>query len=362
MKSLGEFMGIAGRDASKLIYAYDATQTRVIHLATAKSSIFVKDVKDEDSTSSVLDLPLCEATQTRATHLFDIVRGFEGDLDLDKIKPLMKAKAFDQLPIPLRPKEAAILDGVAYQMQVNIHKNAEGTFDILKWFKFEQIQVLHRVKSSLCHGEVYQPCWVRSVPNAALKVMHYLFERLPGTNLLCHVWADEEPGPEKKCGSSLDKGKRRKGYEFIEKRGPKANNRNQFVEWTDDQVNGEHSPIYGWSIVNVKESLRNYATGKTGVETLERWPVSLNKLYPQVLDTIVIPMMETHDIHAITWVGKSRVGKSTVSKTIAFNISAYQIVKNKRDDLKPSMVTGKRLTSPTTSLGLSTSLRSGMTW
>jgi phage terminase large subunit GpA-like protein len=68
----------------------------------------------------------------------------------------------------------------------------------------------------------------------------------------------------------------------------------------------------------------------------------LEKLYPQVLDAIVIPMMETHDIHAITWVGKSRVGKSTVSKTIAFNISAYQIVKNKRDDLKPSMVTGKK--------------------
>ena len=163
-----EFMGIAGRDASKLIYAYDATQTRVIHLATAKSSIFVKDVKDEDSTTSVLDSPLCEATQTRATHLFDIVRGFEGDLDLDKIKPLMKAKAFDQFPIPLRPKEAAILDGVAYQMQVDIHKNAEGTFDILKWFEFEQIQVLHRVEGSVCHGEVCQPCWVRSVPNEML--------------------------------------------------------------------------------------------------------------------------------------------------------------------------------------------------
>jgi hypothetical protein len=146
VESLGEFMGVVGRDASKLIHAYDATQTRVIHLATARSSIFVKDVKDEDSTTSVLDLPLCEATQSRATHLFDIVRGFEGDLDLDKIKPLMKAKAFDQLPIPLRPKKAAILDGVACQMQVNIHKNAEGTLDILKWFKFEQIQVLHRVK------------------------------------------------------------------------------------------------------------------------------------------------------------------------------------------------------------------------
>jgi hypothetical protein len=95
--------------------------------------------------------------------------------------------------------------------------------------------------------------------------------------------------------------------------------------------------------VNVNESLRNYATGKTGVETLERWPVSLEKIYPQVLDTIVVPMMETHDIHAITWVGKNRVRKSTVSKTIAFNISAYQIVKNKRDDLKPSMVAGKKI-------------------
>ena len=108
-------------------------------------------------------------------------------------------------------------------------------------------------------------------------------------------------------------------------------------------MNDEASPIYGWSFGVVKESLGAYAKGKTGAKTLDRWAVTLKKLYPVILDTIVIPMMATHDIHSITWLGKSRTGKSTCSKTIGFAISAFQIDKHKRTDLRPSVITAKKV-------------------
>eukprot|EP00959_Pyramimonas_sp_CCMP1952_P300791 6292081-Pyramimonas_sp.AAC.1 len=43
------------------------------------------------------------------------------------------------------------------------------------------------------------------------------------------------------------------------------------------------------------------------------------------------------------WIGKTRVGKSTASKTIGFAISAYQIDKHDRVDLRPSVVTTKEV-------------------
>ena len=128
------------------------------------------------------------------------------------------------------------------------------------------------------------------------------------------VWAGEKV--DVAVASAMTSEARRAGYTFICRFGPKTNALNQFVEWTDEQVHSPESPIHGWLEARVKESLANYAKGKSSAKTLERWPVTLQLLYPQILDIIVIPMLATHDLHGFGWMGKSRSGKSTLSKTL----------------------------------------------
>ena len=61
---------------------------------------------------------------------------------------------------------------------------------------------------------------------------------------------------------------------------------NQFVEWTDEQVNDPNSPIYEWQEGRVKESLSNYAKGTVGAKTLTQWAVSMRKFHPHLMDHV----------------------------------------------------------------------------
>ena len=92
-----------------------------------------------------------------------------------------------------------------------------------------------------------------------------------------------------------------------------------------------------------QESLRNYAIGVAGARTLMSWCHTLRQFHPTILNNIIVPALRTHDVRAIMWVGKTRVGKSSASKATCLAISAYQIDKHGRSDLKPGVVTAKRI-------------------
>ena len=124
--------------------------------------------------------------------------------------------------------------------------------------------------------------------------------------------------------------------------------RNQFAEWTDNFINNEivdgvASTICGWNKGEVMESLRAYATGAQGSRTIEKWAVTLKRFYRMILNTIIVPILATHDTHGTLWFGLTRVGKSTASKTCGFAVSGFQIEKHARSDLRPSVVTTKKL-------------------
>eukprot|EP00959_Pyramimonas_sp_CCMP1952_P133227 2785301-Pyramimonas_sp.AAC.1 len=108
-------------------------------------------------------------------------------------------------------------------------------------------------------------------------------------------------------------------------------------------IHDENSPIFGWMASDVMESPRNYASGTVGARTLERSAVTLKRFDPFLFDRVVAPILGSHDAHGAMWIGESRVGKSTASKTIGFAISAYQIEKHLRSDLRPSVIAAKKI-------------------
>ena len=52
---------------------------------------------------------------------------------------------------------------------------------------------------------------------------------------------------------TYDRAARTAGYAFIRDHGPRSNSQNQFVEWTDEQIHLETSPIFGWTPGDVKD-------------------------------------------------------------------------------------------------------------
>ncbi|CAK0791735.1 unnamed protein product, partial [Prorocentrum cordatum] len=217
----------------------------------------------------------------------------------------------------------AWLFAAAFTMQLyTLPKEGNGRQFALKCIKFEKATRTDIAKEVFVSGTALTPHWGNSPDKKTpLKLFHYMMDR----------------------GHVYGKGKRQAGCRYIEKYGPRANNKNQFVEWTDEMIHDENSPMFGWMASDVKESLRNYAPGTVGARTLGRWAVTLKRFDPSLFDRIVVPILRSHDVHGTMWIGKTRVGKSTASKTIGFVISAYQIEKHRRADLRPSGIAAKKI-------------------
>ena len=336
MKALGEHLQHEGANSNRIHEAFTHTEhMKIINLDEPK---IVKPLPDAPDITDIDDLNVKPADLTIATHLIDIIRDYEGNLDIADVTAKLKNNEYADLPRPLNQK----LDfQIGYHLNVNMKTQANGTHNIVKWFVFTQKQNVAHMKDVLIHGAAYQPDWVGSAYTIQVrKVLLYLFERLPGNTILYMDWPAEVAGSS--SGAPYDNAKRHEGYRFIELYGPRSNNRNQFNIWTDDFINDPVSKIYGWSKSDVKDSLRAYATGSSGARTIDRWPATLHKLHPLVLNAIT-PTLGTHDHHGYLHIGRSRVGKSTLSKSLGFAISGSQIKKSGRVHLTPSVMVANKL-------------------
>ena len=76
-----------------------------------------------------------------------------------------------------------------------------------------------------------------------MKVVHYMFQCLGGIRFRYFKQPSASRGTRAAAGCPADRNARKLGYLFIKEHGPRANNANQFVEWTDDRVNNERGGV-----------------------------------------------------------------------------------------------------------------------
>ena len=57
---------------------------------------------------------------------------------------------------------------------------------------FEEKQVFANIQDKLIHGQAFQPTWTSpAFISHVMKVLQWLFERLPGTSMLYITWASD---------------------------------------------------------------------------------------------------------------------------------------------------------------------------
>ena len=61
-------------------------------------------------------------------------------------------------------------------------------------------------------------------------------------------------------------------------------------------------------------------------------------MHPQVLSNVVVPAYSTHDEHGVLFIGRTKCGKSTLSKSGGFAVSQHEMFKAASADLKPLRV------------------------
>lgn len=172
-----------------------------------------------------------------------------------------------------------------------------------------------------------------------LLAMNYMLDMMGGMQV--RHWVIQPKFSKKQ---TLDTQARTEGYRFIREKGPRSNNRNQFMEWTDEHIHTAGSPIEGWQEGKVVTALQNYMRGRQNAKTLEYWPFTLKSLKAWFFNGVLVHMLGSIRQHAITWLGKTRNGKSLASKTILFVQSKFEIQQNQlEEELIPLIVTAKHL-------------------
>ena len=249
---------------------------------------------------------------------------------------------FCQLPPPFSLKKEP---SVPYTLQIIIQSAApppKGDPNGAYVHIFKHVY-LHRNKVSA--SECVQMCWSNPLrfdwgnqPRVALMALNFMLDKMGGKQV--RFWLIK-PKYEKKV--SLDQQAREDGYKFIREFGPRTNNRNQFMEWTYEQINTPGGKIEGWSEGKVKEAPRNHMRGRQNAKTLDYWPFTFKSFTTRFFDKVLVKMLPAMRQHAITWIGRTRTGKSLGSKTVLFKQSKYEIDLADRNDLVASIVTAKHL-------------------
>ena len=203
---------------------------------------------------------------------------------------------YSELPSPFNLKEEP---KVPYSMQIVVlpaadPPNPDDNFvDIFKHIYMHKNKVMSKDCINTCHGSPMRFDWGSHSRNG-LMASNYMLDRMGGMQL--RLWTIQ-PKLEKKI--TLDQEARENGYRFIRDHGPRSNNRNQFMEWTDEQVHRPGGPLEGRSEGKVTTALLNYYRGRQNAKTLEYWPSTLKSFVPWFLDNVLVHMLPSMRQNAI---------------------------------------------------------------
>ena len=218
------------------------------------------------------------------------------------VYPLCAQAKYRELPGPFNLKAEP---NVPYSLQILIVPSylpldkEQDYVDIFKHIYLHKNKVSSADCVSFCHGAPVRFDWGKN-SRLALAGLNNMLDRTGGMQI--RIWT---LAPKFAKKQTLDQSAREAGYRFIREHGPRSNNMNQFMEWTDEQVHCPGGPLEGWQEGKVKEALHNYYRGRQNAKAIQYWPLTLKSFVAWFLDEILVKVLPTMRQHAITWIGRT---------------------------------------------------------
>ena len=239
------------------------------------------------------DLPVKPITSAATTHFTMVVSKADGVAGIDVgaslpnlLIKLQEGKVHEAGPCLGLGSDMPILD---FQIVVIPDEDNPGAHTVIKMVHFpgrvHRSQLQNAIRSDLCIGDMTK---VPSL-NRFHSIMQLLFRDLGGHQIVTKEVVVKPGGRSNKKLKTNEE--HDAGFAFIRENGPRSNNRNQFVEWTEKHISTPESPIYQWDRGLVKESLRNYAAGDVVAPEVTSYPLTLADFKPWITRDFVVPCL-----------------------------------------------------------------------
>ena len=316
------------------------------HIENLKSTdhpCIVSNKLDTPGQCKIGDLPAEFATECgrQIEYFGDFVGDYDGEIPWQDLHDYAKTCDYKGMPAPFSLKKEP--QG-QYSMQVFVVKKDDGKHDILKDVILLGVKTRMDSCIQMCRGT----CLVWKYGNqyrVGRLAVQCMLEKLEGYQLRYHTAVPKAGRASRKTAEWEAKDK---GYKYIRDKGPRSNNANQLMEFADRESCRPESPIFGWEESRIERSLSNYAKGRANAKGLTIWVLTLRDFDPWFLNNVVKPILaSTLRSFGVAWIGKTRVGKSAGSKTLAFMMSRVEIAALEQSgdveagDVVPTIVTAK---------------------
>ena len=166
IKSFGEFSGVAGNNSGKVKIAFDIVESKQMQSTVPNSAkvrprviVIEEDLPDK---VDVHDLDIHPLSVVTGTHLLDFICDYDGELCVNHVVQTIKNNTYSLLPGPFREKAPV---EIGYWLSINIYKQPNGKYRILKWYLFTDKpdrKGFQKLTNALVHGQAFQPHWVGS--------------------------------------------------------------------------------------------------------------------------------------------------------------------------------------------------------
>ena len=215
-----------------------------------------------------------------------------------------------------------------------------GKVTLVKFVSFDQKAAVKHIREHAV-GRLYSLRMMAGyAPRLCQMAVHYIGSRLGGPSYVSFVLDQTKKNPQPQLRSPDELVE---GFAYIKEFGPLGSDENQNVEWAETQRATQESPLHGWSVGLIKESLGNITRGRTTAQAQKYYPVTLKDIKSPILQDLVIPFLARSGEHGAIWAGASGVGKTPLSRAIAMALSEFHIGNSTRAELDPHFRAGNHL-------------------
>jgi hypothetical protein len=251
-------------------------------------------------------------------HFVDIIEDYDGGVNYEQLRPIMRDLALDELPPPFSTPS---VPSFTYKLQLFIVPQPNGKHCVVKHFYVPSEKVKAASVVPLIRGRGYEVAWGSNIKNTR-KALQFMLEQMGGMQYRIHCLTAETKRaaakrPQSKSEEDLDA-----GFDYILKCGVRDKADLGQLRWVVKEIANEGSPIYGWHKGLVQEALSQLATDGTLAKTVTSFPLTVRDL--QDWFAVILESLVHHCMDKSAWfLGEPGVGKTLVARLLAMMWSRF---------------------------------------
>ena len=253
-------------------------------------------------------------------HFVDIIYDVDAlSVDMDRLRPVLREKAWAELPEVLTLKIRPTFDYVSQFFIVP--QVDEGKVCVVKHYYVKADKIKGSYVARLARGTAYEVSWSSLNKQKARRGFQWLLEQLGGIQFRSFSLSAEKRRPAS-TRAPPGEDEQDAGWDYIIQSGERDKGNLKQLRWIHRNINREGSPIHGWNEKLVQRALDSLANDGCLATLCDRYDLTIAAIEPPVLEILesIVPFLRGH---ALWMLGEPGVGKTPLGRILAMMFSRY---------------------------------------